>query len=60
MATSFGRAFDKDGAVARRGRVLLEVVELAMRERYFSAVPPKSCGREEFGAGFTERFLKMW
>ena len=59
MATLFGKRFDRGGAVARRGQVLLEVVELAMRERYFGTVPPKSCGREEFGAGFTARFLKM-
>jgi anhydro-N-acetylmuramic acid kinase len=26
---------------------------------YFSAPPPKSCGREEFGAEFVERFLTM-
>jgi anhydro-N-acetylmuramic acid kinase len=29
-----------------------------MREGYFAAPPPKSCGREEFGAGFAELFLK--
>ena len=45
--------------MARRGRVLTGVVERAMRERYFSALPPKSCGREEFGAGFTDRLIGM-
>ena len=30
-----------------------------MRERYFAAAAPKSCGREEFGAGFAERLIWM-
>jgi anhydro-N-acetylmuramic acid kinase len=57
MATLFRRPFDRDGATARRGRVLGDVVARMLRERYFSAPPPKSCGREEFGAAFTERFI---
>jgi anhydro-N-acetylmuramic acid kinase len=59
MGQLFGRAYDKNGAVARRGRVLREVVVRAMRERYFAAAVPKSCGREEFGAGFAERLIGM-
>jgi anhydro-N-acetylmuramic acid kinase len=35
------------------------VVARVMREAYFPALPPKSCGREEFGAGFAARFAGM-
>ena len=59
MASLFGKKYDRNGAVARRGRVLREVVVRAMRERYFAAAAPKSCGREEFGAGFAERLIGM-
>jgi anhydro-N-acetylmuramic acid kinase len=59
MERIFGRAYDKNGAVARRGRVLRGVVERLMREGYFAAAAPKSCGREEFGAGFAERLTGM-
>jgi anhydro-N-acetylmuramic acid kinase len=59
MATLFGRKFDRNGAVARRGRVLRGVVARLLRERYFAAAAPKSCGREEFGAGFAERLIAM-
>jgi anhydro-N-acetylmuramic acid kinase len=59
MEQLFGRALDRDGRVARRGRVLERVVARVLRERYFSALPPKSCGREEFGAGFCARFVGM-
>jgi anhydro-N-acetylmuramic acid kinase len=59
MERIFGRAYDRNGSVARRGQVLREVVARLMRERYFAAQPPKSCGREEFGADFAERLIGM-
>jgi anhydro-N-acetylmuramic acid kinase len=59
MQRLYGKSFDRGGAVAARGRVLPDVVAKLMRARYFSALPPKSCGREEFGAAFVERLLEM-
>jgi anhydro-N-acetylmuramic acid kinase len=59
MRQLYGRAFDKGGAVARSGDVLREVVGGALREPYFAAAPPKSCGREQFGEAFTARFVAM-
>jgi anhydro-N-acetylmuramic acid kinase len=59
MATLFGKKYDRGGAVARRGRVVGEVVERLLREPYFSAPPPKSCGREEFGSAYAERLIAM-
>lgn len=59
MQRLYGKAFDRDGAVARRGRVISPVVAHILEERYFSAPPPKSCGREQFGAGFASRFISL-
>ncbi len=59
MRSLYGREFDRGGAVARRGRVVPGVVERAMEGAYISALPPKSCGREEFGAAFGSRFVTM-
>ncbi len=59
MARLFGKAFDRGGAIGRRGRVLKGVVDGVLREGYFSALPPKSCGREEFGSAFADRFIAM-
>jgi len=59
MATLYGKKFDRGGVVARQGRVLGEVVTALMQERYFSAMPPKSCGREEFGATYAARLIEM-
>jgi anhydro-N-acetylmuramic acid kinase len=59
MKRLYGREFDRGGVVARRGRVLQEVVGRVLGERYFSALPPKSCGREQFGEAFVSRFVAM-
>jgi anhydro-N-acetylmuramic acid kinase len=59
MERIFGRAYDKNGAVARRGRVLRGVVERLMREGYFAGAAPMWCGRLELGAGFAERLTGM-
>jgi anhydro-N-acetylmuramic acid kinase len=59
MKRLYTREFDKGGAVGRTGRVLQGVVARVMTERYFSALPPKSCGREQFGEAFVSRFIAM-
>ena len=59
MQQLYGRRFDKDGAVAARGKVLDGVVAKLMKASYFSAPPPKSCGREEYGDAFVTRFLAL-
>jgi len=45
--------------VAQTGRVLGAVLARVMREPYFAATPPKSCGREQFGLAFTDRFIAV-
>lgn len=53
----FHRGFDRGGSVAACGSVVDRVVERFARGRYFSAPPPKSCGREEFGEAFVAKFM---
>lgn len=59
MAEMYGRAFDCGGGAASRGRAFEDVLGKLLAEPYFSAPPPKSCGREEFGAAFAARFVEM-
>jgi anhydro-N-acetylmuramic acid kinase len=54
-----GKPFDKDGGVAARGRCIDSVVETLAAERDFLKQPPKSCGREQFGAHFAQRLIEM-
>ncbi len=53
------RRFDKDGATAARGHVLTSVIDHFLQEKYFSTPPPKSCGREEFGASSVDKLLAL-
>jgi anhydro-N-acetylmuramic acid kinase len=57
MERLFGRGFDRNGATAARGRVVEDVLTKLLRARYFSAPPPKSCGREEYGEVFVAQFI---
>jgi anhydro-N-acetylmuramic acid kinase len=59
MRRLYERELDKGGAVARSGSVLQDVLEKILKEGYFSALPPKSCGREQFGEAFVSRFTAM-
>ncbi|MDE1161502.1 MAG: anhydro-N-acetylmuramic acid kinase [Acidobacteriaceae bacterium] len=53
-----GKAFDRNGALAAKGSVVDSALEPLLALPYFSADPPKSCGREQFGKAFVEKFLK--
>jgi anhydro-N-acetylmuramic acid kinase len=55
----FHKRFDRNGSIAKRGRILSGVIERLLRDRYFTAPPPKSAGREQYGAEFAARFLKL-
>jgi len=57
MQKLYARRFDSGGTVAAKGRVLDSVVAKLLDKPYFSAPPPKSCGREEYGAAFVAEFL---
>lgn len=51
------RAYDIDGALARRGTVIDDVVHDALTHPYFAARPPKSTGRELFTPDYQARFV---
>jgi anhydro-N-acetylmuramic acid kinase len=57
MNRLFGRMYDKGGAVARSGMIAHDLLEWMMRHPYLRRTPPKSTGREEFGATFVKRLL---
>jgi anhydro-N-acetylmuramic acid kinase len=44
--------FDRDGAQARQGRVNDSLLARLLSNPYYSAPPPKSCGREQYGHEF--------
>lgn len=52
----FGRPFDRNGALAARGKVLHPVLRAALRHPFFRLKPPRSAGREEFGREYAAQF----
>ena len=52
-----GRRFDEDGAIARTGRAVADVVEAGLAHPFFAEAPPRSTGREVFGVGYAHRLL---
>lgn len=44
--------FDRNGEKARAGTVNQELLEMLLRDPYYSAPPPKTAGREQYGAEF--------
>ncbi|HEY0785178.1 MAG TPA: anhydro-N-acetylmuramic acid kinase [Acidobacteriaceae bacterium] len=53
----YGRAYDRDGRLAARGKILPAAVRRALGSPFFLKPPPKSAGREEFGRTFAAAFL---
>jgi anhydro-N-acetylmuramic acid kinase len=59
MQQLFSKPYDRNGVVAKRGTMLDQVVKKVLEDRYFAAPPPKSCGREEYGARFVTHLRAM-
>lgn len=57
VATAGQQSFDRDGLIARRGRVNPRILEGWLEDPYFRRKPPKSTGREHFGAQFVRRAI---
>lgn len=57
MQKLFGKPYDRDGRTAARGEPLWDLVHAALREKFFRQSPPKSAGREQFGAEYAVRLL---
>ncbi|MFP4269772.1 MAG: anhydro-N-acetylmuramic acid kinase [Alphaproteobacteria bacterium] len=56
-ATGGAVSRDEDGAFAARGHIDEAEVERLLAHPFLMTPPPKSCGREQFGAGFVDAWL---
>jgi anhydro-N-acetylmuramic acid kinase len=57
LARKSGNELDRDGTAAARGRVNDAALAKALAHPYFARRGPKSTGREDFGAPFTQQLL---
>lgn len=51
--------FDRDGRLARRGHADAAILETLARHPFLRRKPPKSTGREEFGAPFLAELMRL-
>ena len=56
-AQLFGQPYDEGGALAAEGTPDAALLADLLEETYFQQPPPKSTGRERFGAAYVRRFL---
>ena len=56
-ATNGKQAFDRGAAIALRGSFQPKLCEVLLRDTYYRQAPPKSAGREQYGAEYVERIL---
>ncbi|MEW9096046.1 MAG: anhydro-N-acetylmuramic acid kinase AnmK [Clostridiaceae bacterium] len=55
--TNGEKGFDKDGGIARKGKVHKKILDDMMNHPYMKTLPPKTTGREVFGVDYTKRLL---
>jgi anhydro-N-acetylmuramic acid kinase len=58
LARELGHPFDRGGKIAERGRVNTALLDELLADGYYRRKPPKSAGREQYGAAFVERLKK--
>jgi anhydro-N-acetylmuramic acid kinase len=56
VARMTGGRFDRGGRIAARGKLDEALLAKLLRDPYLPARPPKTAGREQYGAGFADRF----
>jgi anhydro-N-acetylmuramic acid kinase len=59
MAELFNKPYDRNGSIARKGNAVRSIIDKLVAEPYFSAPPPKSCGREEFAGAYVARLIAL-
>ena len=54
---SFGAPYDRGGALAAKGHVQQDLLERLLDDPFYAQPPPKSTGRERYGAAFVAQLL---
>jgi anhydro-N-acetylmuramic acid kinase len=58
LHTGGRQKFDRGGRIAAQGRINRRLLDSLLADPYYSRKPPKSAGREQYGAEFIKRLLK--
>ena len=57
MMDLYDKTYDKNGEIARSGKISKELLDIALKNPYYEIEPPKNSGRENFGPE-TYQYLK--
>ena len=58
LARELGQPYDRGGRSPHSGRVNRELLDRLLADPYYRRKPPKSAGREQYGAAFVDRLKK--
>jgi anhydro-N-acetylmuramic acid kinase len=58
LAREMGQPYDRGGKIAQRGRINRTLLDELLADAYYRRKPPKSAGREQYGAAFIDRLKK--
>ncbi len=59
IITNGQHSFDRDAFLSNQGQCNNDLLTQLLKHPYFHLSPPKSTGREEFGAGYVNQLLKQ-
>jgi anhydro-N-acetylmuramic acid kinase len=55
--TAGRQTYDRDGRIARAGKIHARLLRSMLSDPYFALDPPKACGREQFGRDFSSGLI---
>ena len=58
LHTGGRQRFDRGGRIAAQGRINRKLLDSLLADPYYKLKPPKTAGREQYGAEFVRRLLK--
>jgi len=56
--TKGAKRFDRNGVIAARGHIIPALLDSLLTDPYFGAKPPKTAGREQYGAAFVDKLVR--
>lgn len=60
MQCLFNLAYDDNGTIASKGKLIEPLMEQLKKDSYLSLVPPKTTGREVYGSKYTHQLLNQY
>lgn len=57
---NWGIRYDKDGILARKGKINNDLLDYLMKNKYINKIPPKSTGRDIFGLKFVNDIMNKF